>query len=262
MSMSALRPPALETLAIATIAVATVATATFAMAAPADEAGWIALFDGRSLDGWHVSTKTGHSRASHNTSGGRWVVEDGAIVGSQDTPGNGGIVLTDREFGDFEVVVEMQNDFGPDSGLFLRSTEDGKAYQAMIDYHGGGNLMGIYGEGLGGKPHIRNYSFKSAVTEIDVKPTGDPRVPFTILADAWPAFWRHGQWNELRARIVGGQTPTITTWINGVKISEWTETEPRHPARGRIALQVHGGGAAADYAGKLVRYRGVRVKEF
>ncbi len=74
MSMSALRPPALETLAIATIAVATVATATFAMAAPADEAGWIALFDGRSLDGWHVSAKTGHSRASHNTSGGRWVV--------------------------------------------------------------------------------------------------------------------------------------------------------------------------------------------
>ncbi len=255
MSMRFLRPPAL---ALTTLTILVIAT--FTTAAPADEAGWIALFDGRSLDGWHVSAKTGHSRASHNTSGGRWVVEDGAIVGSQDTPGNGGIILTDREFGDFEVVVEMQNDFGPDSGLFLRSTEDGKAYQAMIDYHGGGNLMGIYGEGLGGQPHIRNYNFKTAVTEIDVTPTGDPRVPFPILPDAWPAFWRHGQWNELRARIVGGQTPTIITWINGVKISEWTETEPRHPASGRIALQVHGGGAAADYAGKFVRYRGMRVK--
>ena len=42
----------------------------------------------------------------------------------------------------------MNNDFGPDSGLFLRSTDNGKCYQAMIDYHAGGNLMGIYGEGL------------------------------------------------------------------------------------------------------------------
>ena len=152
--------------------------------------GWIDLFDGKTLQGWHVSAKTGHSRPSKNTSGGRWVVEDGAIVGSQDQPGNGGIILTDREFGDFEVAVEMKNDFGPDSGLFLRSTEDGKAYQAMIDYHANGNLMGIYGEGLGGKPHIRNYSFKNTVTEIDVKPLGDPQVAFPVLADAWPSATR------------------------------------------------------------------------
>jgi hypothetical protein len=46
----------------------------------------------------------------------------------------------------------------------LRSTEDGKAWQAMVDYHAGGNLMGIYGEGLGGKPHVRNYSFKEKIT--------------------------------------------------------------------------------------------------
>jgi hypothetical protein len=35
----------------------------------------------------------------------------------------------------------------------------------------------------------------------------------------------------------------------------------RHPARGRIALQAHGGGVPQDYAGKFVRYRGVRVRE-
>jgi hypothetical protein len=81
-----------------------------------------------------------------------------------------------------------------------------------------------------------------------------------VLVDAWPVFWRHGQWNELRARIEGGPLPTITTWINGVKISQWTETEAQHPARGRIALQVHGGGDAKDYDGKFVRYRAIRVK--
>jgi len=227
----------------------------------AQDGEWISLFDGQTLKGWTVSAKTGHSAKSGFKSSGRWVVEEGAITGSQDQPGNGGIILSERQFGDFEVVVEMRNDFGPDSGLFLRSTEDGKAYQAMIDYHSGGNLMGIYGEGLGGRPHIRNFNFEDVVTKINLNPVGNPQIPFAVLPDAWPAFWKHGEWNELRARIVGGDKPTITTWINGVKISEWTETEARHPARGHIALQVHGGGSAEDYNGKFVRYRGIRVKE-
>ena len=125
--------------------------------AQGQESEWITLFDGSSLDNWHVSAETGHSSASSNKSGGRWVIADGAITGSQDIPRNGGIILTNEKFGDFEVAFEMKNDFGPDSGLFLRSTEKGVAYQAMIDYHAGGNLMGIYGEGLGGNPHIRNF---------------------------------------------------------------------------------------------------------
>lgn len=221
------------------------------------EEGFVSLFDGKSLKGWHVSAKTGHSQASKNLSGGKWVVEDGAIVGSQDIPGNGGLVITDEKFADFEVALEMKNDFGPDSGLFLRSTEDGKAWQAMIDYHAGGNLMGIYGEGLGGKPHVRNYSFKKEVTEIDPTPTGNPPIPLAIRPESWPFFWRHGQWNELRARIEQNP-PKITTWINGVKIMEWQETEKRHVESGGIALQVHGGG---DHTKEFVRYRNIRVKK-
>jgi hypothetical protein len=65
------------------------------------------IFDGQTLKGWHVSAQTGHSRASQHQTGGRWVVEEGAIVGSQDIPGNGGILITDELFGDFEVVLKM-----------------------------------------------------------------------------------------------------------------------------------------------------------
>ncbi|MBT5925651.1 MAG: DUF1080 domain-containing protein [Verrucomicrobia bacterium] len=232
------------------------AFALLLISATAEEPELQSIFDGNSLDGWHISSKTGHSRASKHETGGSWVVKDGAIIGSQDIPGNGGIIITDEQFGDFEVAVDMKNDFGPDSGLFLRSTEEGKAWQAMIDYHSGGNLMGVYGEGLGGKPHVRNYSFKEKVTEITTQPTGEPPLAFPILPDAWPSFWRHGQWNELRARIVGNP-PHITTWINGVKIMEWKETELRHADRGGIALQVHGGG---DHTDEYVRYRNIRVK--
>ena len=232
------------------------ATCSLASAQEKPANGFVPIYDGKTLSGWHVSAKTGHSRASTNRSGGKWVVEDGAIVGSQDIKGNGGILITDEQYGDFEVKLEMKNDFGPDSGLFLRSTEDGKAWQAMIDYHGGGNVMGIYGEGLGGKPHVRNYSFKDKVTEISDQPTGEPPVPLPVLPDAWPYFWRHGQWNELRARIENNP-PRITTWINGVKIMEWQEKEVRHPAKGGIALQVHGGG---DHTKEFVRYRNIQVK--
>ncbi|MBE0540995.1 MAG: DUF1080 domain-containing protein [Verrucomicrobia bacterium] len=216
------------------------------------EEEFVPLFDAQSLQGWHVSAKTGHSRASKNQTGGKWVIQDGAIVGSQDIPGNGGIIITDEAFGDFEVALEMNNDFGPDSGLFLRSTEDGKAYQAMIDYHGRGNLMGIYGEGLGGFG-ASTFNFDGSPDRIRVK-AGVTNFP--VLPEAWRHFWRHGQWNELRARIVGNP-PTIT-WINGVKIMEWTDTQKRLPDTGGIALQVHGGG---DLTQQFVRYRNVRVKK-
>jgi len=226
------------------------------LAVRAAEPDFVPIFDGQTLKGWHVSAKTGHSGASKHQSGGRWVVEDGAMIGSQDIPGNGGIIITDEKFGDYEIALEMNNDFGPDSGLFLRSTEDGRAWQAMIDYHTGGNLMGVYGEGIGARPDVYNFKFlgsPDAIKEV-ISPV-PPSLP--VLPADWPKFWRHGQWNELRARIVGNP-PHITTWVNGVKFCDWTETEKRHPDTGGIALQVHGGG---DLTKQFVRYRNIQVKK-
>ncbi|MCX6903849.1 MAG: DUF1080 domain-containing protein, partial [Verrucomicrobia bacterium] len=155
-----------------------------------------------------------------------------------------------------------------------RSTEDGTAYQAMIDYHSGGNLMGIYGEGkLGAKPSVMNFRFTDQVTVIKEWTNAPTALP--VRPESWPFFWRHGQWNELRARIVGNpphittwingvkfmdwtETTHITTWINGVKFMDWTETTKRHPDTGGIALQVHGGGNATN---QFVRYRNVRVQK-
>lgn len=218
-----------------------------------DDSGFVSIFNGASLDGWHVSSQTGHSSASKNQSGGRWFVHEGAIVGSQDIPGNGGIILTDRQYGDFEIVLEMNNDFVPDSGLFLRSNERGQAYQYMIDYHAGGNLAGIYGEGLSGGINQANFQFLELVTQI--KPRDCP-FPLPVSPDQWPQFWQHGKWNELRARITGNP-PKIITWINGVRFMEFEDKEARHQDAGGIALQVHGGG---DLTKHFVRYRNIRVK--
>jgi hypothetical protein len=233
------------------------ALASLSLASAPGEEGFVALFDGQSLAGWHASAQTWHSTASQHKSGGRWLVEDGAIVGSQDIPGNGGILISDEKLVDFEVVLEMKNDYGPDSGLFLRATEDGTAYQAMIDYHADGNLMGIYGEGaLGARPSVHNFNLLT--TPEQIAPVENAACPLPVLPSAWKYFWRHGQWNELRARITGGALPTIVTWINGVQIMQWTETEQRLAAPGGIGLQVHGGG---DFTQQYVRYRNIRVKK-
>lgn len=221
---------------------------------PVGEEGFESIFDGETLDGWHVTAESGHSSASDHESGGEWKVEYGAIWGGQDIPGNGGLIITDdQSYGDVEVALETNNDFGPDSGLFLRSTEDGTAYQCNIDYREEGTLGGVYGEGLGGNPNIENFLFTDNPHEIVEE---DAPTDLPVLPVAWNYFWRHGQWNEIRSRIEGNP-PTVITWVNGVKFMEWSDDERRHPDTGGIALQVHGGG---NTVGQYVRYRNIRVK--
>jgi hypothetical protein len=215
----------------------------------AERDGWVAVFDGTTLSGWHVGGKTGHGK------GGRWVVEHGAIVGGQDRPGNGGVLLTDKMYGDCEISLEMKNDFGIDSGLFLRCLENGRSYQAMIDYYPKGNLMGIYGEEMGGELEVRNFDFLETPDQIKVR--ANAAFPCPIAAAEWKTLWKVGEWNELRARIVGNP-PLIETWINGRKFMEFQDQKHRLPDQGAIALQVHG---TVDSTGKWVRYRNIRIKD-
>src|SRR5262245_50572786 len=108
-----------------------------AAAAEPDDEGFVSLFDGTTLEGWHKNPEP----IGHGT-GGHWTVEDGAITGEQDPPGsgNGGILLTDQEFADFELLIDMKPDWGVCSGLFLRGNDMGQCFQMMVDYHDDGNV--------------------------------------------------------------------------------------------------------------------------
>src|SRR5690242_10577984 len=88
------------------------------------EEGFVSIFDGKTLDGWH----TNRERIVHGT-GGKWQVEDGAITGKQDPPGNGGVLMTDQDYGDFELNLELKPDWGIDSGVFLRTNAKGVCFQ-------------------------------------------------------------------------------------------------------------------------------------
>src|SRR5438132_13822048 len=64
---------------------------------PTDE-GFVPIFDGKTFKGWHLSGRTVHGR------GGRWEVQDGAIVGWQDFRGDGGVLMTDGLYCNYEIA--------------------------------------------------------------------------------------------------------------------------------------------------------------
>jgi hypothetical protein len=193
-------------------------------------AGFTDISPGPGLKGWHRSMTVSHGTTE------AWKVENGVVSVTQDKPGNGGILLTDKKYKNFEVYLEMNPDFECDSGLFLRSTEKGQAYQVMLDYLTGGNMGGIYGESLR-----------------DVK---------GVSSKDWEANWKKGEWNSIRARIEG-DAPHIQVWMNGTQITDWTDTANHSidgATDGMIALQVHGGTARCK-PGLFHRFRNVGVKE-
>jgi hypothetical protein len=116
--------------------------------APFVPEGFTAIFNGRDLTGWHISSTNHHGTTP------AYRVMHGMIVGTQNPLGQGGILLTDKKYKNVEVYMEVKPDYGCDSGLFLRSTEAGEAYQVTLDYLPGGGMGGIYGErltGVGGR---------------------------------------------------------------------------------------------------------------
>jgi hypothetical protein len=191
--------------------------------------GFTAIFNHQNLAGWHISLTSHHGNTSE------WRVYGGALTARQDSPGNGGILLSDDRYGDFEVYLEIRPDFGCDGGLFLRSNESGQAYQVMLDYLEDGNVGGIYGERLQG---------------VASKPS-----------EGWEKVWRKDDWNALRARIEGS-APHIQVWLNGTRITDFQDTV-NHAAGeaedGMIALQIHAGERCRE--GAQHRFRNIAVRQ-
>ena len=61
-----------------------------------------------------------------------------------------------------------------------------------------------------------------------------------------------GEWNDYRIRAEG---PHIQIWLNGVQTVDFTETNPRIPLTGVVALQIHG------EAKSVVRYKDLMIEE-
>lgn len=185
---------------------------------------WHSLVATDSLAGWTVSDSNAHGDTK------AWTVANGEITGTQDKPGNGGIIISDQQYGDFILELEINPDAGIDSGIFLRSTPSGQCYQIMVDNYEGGDIGGIYGEGTGG---------------------------FIARTEKWKQVFRQDEWNKVLA-VVEGNPPVIEVWLNGEHVTSWRDEERRLEDRGHIALQVHQG---QKYEGMKTRFRNIRIRE-
>jgi hypothetical protein len=224
---------------------------------PADEGprvpeGFTPIFNGRDLTGWHVS-KTNH----HGTTPDYRVLH-GLIVGTQNPPGKGGILLTDRKYKNVEVYIEVKPDWGCDSGLFLRSSEAGEAYQVTLDYLPNGGMGGIYGEGLKG---VTNANAPGAAALTPEQRAEQARA----RAAVWQKAWKREAWNSVRARIEG-DVPQIKVWINDQLVTDFKDTA-NHAANGAtegmIAIQMHFSDPKTPrwVDGGFWRWRVIAVKE-
>lgn len=191
----------------------------------AQKSDWTKIFDGKTMTGWKPM-------AVHGGNGGVWVVENGAFVADQEKDHKGGLLGTEKKYSDYEIELEFMVDKPVDTGLFLRTREDGMGYQITIDYRDQGFVGSLYAPTEGG---------------------------FIQQNKLWENFFRPGKWNKLRARVEG-QPAHVQAWLNGTKTVDFTDNRNRFPREGYIGLQVHGGEGSWGEKSKA-RFRDIRIKE-
>ena len=226
--------------------------------------GFTSLFNGVNLSGWHIShtARHGHSPDFH--------VAHGMILGTQNPLGGGGLLITDKKYRNFEFYMEAKPDWGNDSGVFLRTTENGAAYQVTMDFLPGGTMGRLIQEGgltlkLAGAPApgaARGGVAGASVPGGTAGAAGASGGSGGRGPDLGMSIWKHEDWNTVRIRVEG-EFPHVTVWINDQKVSDATDTQNSAVGgmiEGPIALQIHGGPVRWQPGG-FWRWRNIGIRE-
>ena len=209
---------------------------------PADETGFVPIFDGRTLANWDGDPTY-------------WRVEDGCLVG-EITPEtivkrNTFIIWRGGEPRDFELKLEYRISDRGNSGINYRSTQltdaawSLRGYQADLD--GPNRYTGLNYEERG-RTFLASRGQLARLTP-GQKPAilgslGDP--------DALKAFVKAGDWNEYHLVIRGN---VLVHLVNGHAMSVVIDDDPANARLdGLIGVQVHVGPPMK------VEYRNIRLR--
>lgn len=204
-------------------------------------AGWIKLFDGKTLNGWSVHSGTANYK-----------VEKGAIVGTAVLGSPNTFLCTDREFGDFILEFEVLVDPALNSGVQFRSlaAKQEMTFPEAKDRKSG-NPRKI--------PADRVYGYQVEIASKNAGRVYDEARRAVFLDDqskfpgAATAF-KENQWNKYRIEARGD---SIKTWVNGKLTADFKDSMT---LRGIIGLQVHQ--IPKDKFKPLeVRWRNIRLRE-
>lgn len=174
------------------------------------------IFDGATLKGWRA---LGDAKFS---------VENGELLGEVGG-GAQSFLCTEREFGDFVFEVELKNELPGNSGIQVRSHENGQkrlfGYQIEVDPSARAWSGGLYDEARRGW-----------LDDLAKKNHGR-------------AAFKSGQWNRFRIECIG---PWIRAWVNDVPTADYLDGVD---LSGLIGLQVHSG------QNTKIRWRNFRLRE-
>ena len=109
------------------------------------EEGWVALFNGKDLDGWEQ--KNGLAK---------YTAEDGCIVGKSVPNSPNSFLCTKKYYADFELEFEVKLDAALNSGVQIRSQslptyQSGRVHGYQVEIAVEGFSGGIYDEARRGK---------------------------------------------------------------------------------------------------------------
>jgi len=175
---------------------------------------WKSLFDGETLKGWH------------HVGDGKWVVEDGAIVGkTQKAAKLYGLLVSDETYRNVRVKFSFKSLEG-NSGFYVRGhiKPPDRAHGLQVEVDPRNNTGGIY-ESYG----------RAWVSKPD--------------AGKVKAAYKLDQWNEMEILADGGH---IVTWLNGTKIAELKNDPVVEP--GHLVMQMHSGNKL------MVMFKDIRIQ--
>ncbi len=205
-------------------------TTVVASSRPVAPAGWTALFNGRDLAGWRGRPHFDPAKEAEGTPEERakrqadwdadmrrhWTVENGLIV----SDGQGVFLTTDREFGDFELMLEwMLPASCADSGIYLRGNPQVQIWDPACerDFKHGCE------KGSGG---LWN------------NPADSPGKWPMVKADR-PI----GEWNSMRITMKGDRATVVLNGqvvVSDCPLANYFQKGQPLPARGPIQIQTHG----------------------
>ena len=190
---------------------------------PVPSARWQSLFDGQTLDGWQVVDGTATV-----------LVDDGAMVGLLHDKENFTYLVSEEDYGDFILELDVKVIGDLNSGILLRGQSDPavnrgrmNGYQMEIDQSPRQWTGGIYEEAG------RGWLYSLA---------GRP---------AAQAAYRPSQWNHYRIEALGD---TFRIWLNGVPVLHLVDDQT---AAGKLGFQLHQ--LSRGFGGGTVSIRNVRI---
>lgn len=190
--------------------------------------GWTSLFDGKTLNGWKRVVGLADYKA-----------ENGAIVGTSVANSPNSFLVTEKEFGDFILEMDVKiEDTTSNSGVQVRSHYD------PVGRNGNGLVYGCQFEI---DPSSRRWS-----GGIYDEGRRDWLYPGSLNAKAQDAF-KTGVYNHIKIEYIGNE---MKTWINETAVAYLVDTLDR---KGFIGLQVHAV-SKPEFAGEKVYFKNIRIK--